>query len=119
MSRNTHSIDAKRYPGVNTSVTFTAGESEVIDLQGASLSGFITSGSEGSADVTFEVSVDGTTWLELRDATNVAVGVTIDSTTARAYTLDDNILGLSMWRYVKIFNGAHGNTWTVIGRIYN
>ena len=81
----------------------SATKTDVIDLYGTTLLGFITDTNLTGTAITFEVcdTVDGT-FVELRGSDNTAVSFTV--ATAKAYHV--NPQHFAAWRFMKLVSGT-------------
>ncbi|MDB2415442.1 hypothetical protein N9W34_06695 [Rickettsiales bacterium] len=101
--------NSKQYPAIVTSdlsATIASSESlsDVIDLSGTTLSGYVMPASWTAADITFSVSADGTNFNDLYDQFGNEVNHTVDASRFIAL-LPSDFAGI---RYLKIRSGTSG-----------
>lgn len=94
-------------PNRNETATATilsgASLSDAIDLSGRNLTGILLPATWTTADLTFSVSLDGTTYADLHDAAGEYVAVA-----AASVFIGLNIAALMGFRYLKVRSGTSG-----------
>lgn len=77
-----------------------AADSNAIDLNGTTLTGFATPAALTNTTLRFKVSMDGTNYYLLYKDDNTLYSITVPASTAQAYAVD--LAKLKGWRFVKI-----------------
>lgn len=84
------------------SIAAGATESDALDLGGGRLMGLIVPANWVAADITFKVSLDGTTYFTLYDNSDTAYTVQAGSQRAIQLPLQD----FTPWQFIKIVSSA-------------
>lgn len=97
------------FPSGNTTATIADGAalSGAVDLRGTTLLGVMTPAAWTAAAITFDVSIDGTTYAPLYDSTGAEVTIpsaSIATAAGRAFALDP-VWGVA-WNYLKVRSGT-------------
>lgn len=88
---------------ITTTIAASATVSATIDMRGMRLAGLIIPASMTSTALTFNVSNDGSTFVPLKDTTNAAISITIDSSAAAYPLVPMDFIG---WRYLQVVAGS-------------
>lgn len=87
---------------IKASIAAGGTESDALDLGGGRLMGLITPNNWSAADITFQVSRDGTTYYSLYDNSDTAYTVQAGASRAIQLPLQD----FTPWQYMKIVSSA-------------